>query len=141
MTEELLKLIQGKADKAASITYQLLEVEKSLEPTSAKVTFDAIPCKVEKDGSFMVLTGTKIKPSGIGVKEPPELVLLYNEKGGLFIPTSTVRDIIKKYRERLPIEIDSTYSIMGVRLNAGIISSYCGEDFLTALHQSSALDS
>lgn len=141
MTEELLKLIQGKADKSASMIYKVIEKGGSLEPYKTTINFDAIPCKVEEDGSFMVLTGTRIKPSGIGVDNPPDLVLLYNEKGGLFIPTSTIREIIKKYKQSLPIEIDSTYSIMGVRLNAGIISSYCGEDFLTALHQSSVHDS
>lgn len=141
MEKELLSIIQKKADKSAAIIHRVLSVSGSLEPKNIQIMFDAIPCEVNDDGSVLILTGTKDKPYGVGLQDPPEMVLLYNKKGGLLLPTSSIRDVIKKYRDELTPEIDSTYSIMGVRLSAGIISSWIGEDFLTALHQSSVHDS
>ena len=141
MKEKLLEIIQGKANKASAMINKALEVSESLGPRNVGVTMDAIPCRVNEDGSFLVLTGTKSKPYGIGLKDRPDLVLLYNEKGGVFVDTSMIIDLIKANRESLTPKIDDTYSVMGVSLNIGLISSVYGEDFLTALHQSSLHDS
>lgn len=137
---KLIEIFQRKANKTAELISKAISVSEDLEPKNVSVSVNAIPCKVQKDGSFMVLTGTRDIPYGIGLTDPPELVLLYNEKGGIFIETSLVIDVIKSMRESIKPVIDPTYSIMGVVLNIGIISSLVGEDFLTALHQSSLPD-
>lgn len=135
--------IQDKANKVASTVYSVQEKMKSFdsEPKHVTVAFEAIPCEVDDEGTFLILTGTKDSPYGIAVKEPPSLILLYNKKGGVFVDTSSLLEKIKENKLSLVPEIDSTYSIMGVRLNIGVISSWLGEDFLTALHQSSLHDS
>lgn len=137
----ILEIFQKKANKVAAMIAKSISISDSLEPQNAVISISAIPCKVKEDGSFMVLTGTRDRPFGIGLTDHPELVLLYNEKGGIFVETSVVRDIIKEYKHSLRPEIDQTYSIMGVTLNVGVISSWTGEDFLTALHLSSLHDS
>lgn len=137
---KLIEIFQRKANKTAELISKAISVSEDLEPKNVSISVNAIPCRVNNDGSFMVLTGTRDVPHGIGLPEPPELVLLYNEKGGIFIETSLVIDVIKDMRASLKPVIDPTYSIMGVVLNIGVISSLVGEEFLIALHLSSLPD-
>lgn len=139
--KKVSEILQEKANRCAELISKALSISDSLEPKNVVINIEAIPCRVNEDGSFLVLTGTRDIPYGIGKKDAPEYVLAYNEKGGVLIDTSSVREFIKINRENIVPEIDSTYSIMGVRLNLGVISSYLGEDFLTALHLSSLHDS
>lgn len=139
--KRLNRILQSKANRGSELIAKMIELSDDLEPKTLTVNLSAIPCKVDERGSFLVLTGTRDIPSGIGVENPPEMVLIYNEKGGVFVDTSSIRDFIRSHRENIKPEIDTTYSIMGVRLNIGVISSWIGEDFLTALHLSSLLDS
>lgn len=139
--KKVSEILQEKANKCANLISKALSISSDLEPKNVTINIEAIPCKLEEDGSFLVLTGTKDKPYGIGVKTPPEYALVYNEKGGALVDSSSIRDFIRENRDKIKPEIDSTYSIMGVRLNVGVISSYLGEDFLTALHLSSVHDS
>lgn len=137
--ENLATILQHKADKAYEIYMDMCASNKhDLEPVNLSVSLTASPSKVETDGSFIVLTGNRVKPYGIGSKNPPELVFLYNDKGGLFLETSLVRKIILDNKDVLEKCIDETYSIMGVKLNLGIVSNYVNESFLdslTALHE------
>lgn len=136
--ENIAKILQHKASKAHE-TYMAVcrSALHDSEPVNLSVTLKALPSMVNDDGSFIILTGTKNKPHGIGVEDRPELVFLYNKKGGLFIESSLIVSIIQENRKILEACIDDTYSIMGVKLNLGILSNYVTESFLdslTALH-------
>jgi len=134
-------VIQRKANAASIMIEKVTEVAKGTAPTNVKWCMEALPCEVDDKGSFLILTGTRDVPSGIGVASPPETILLYNKKGGVLVDTSALLNKFRENKDQLTVEIDETYSIMGVRLNVGIISSWLGEDFLTALHLSSLHDS
>lgn len=134
---DIYKLLQRKADRTHEILFSKCPSHDSLEPVMLDIGFKSLPAKVDDEGSFIVLTGTKVKPYGIGVDNPPELVFLYNKKGGIFVETSLIRNIIREHRDSIDIVIDETYSIMGVKLNLGVLSKYVSESFLdslTALH-------
>jgi hypothetical protein len=129
-------ILYNKAKKASYILSKVIDLGGcELEPKNVSITLSAIPTKLNEDGSFFIMTGSRAKPEGIGKPDAPELILLYNKKGGIFLETSHIKDIIKAHRDVLSPEIDPTYSILGVNLTIGIISPYLGEELLIALHQ------
>jgi hypothetical protein len=128
--------IQDKAPKVADIYKTCLEVGmEGFDPLTVKVDVNALPTKLDEEGRFFVITGTKLKPKGIGVDNSYPLVLVYNERYAMFVPTAIIRKCIKENIKSLTIDIDKTYSAMGVWLNLGVISSYLDEGFVTASHQ------
>ena len=123
------ELLQQKAQLHLSHIEMLKE--KGMEMMSSTVGFSTLPTEVLEDGRFFIKTGNKNKPQGLMDEEnTPDLVFLYNKKFGLFLERDTVLQCMKDNKSNLETGIDSQYSVMGVWLNLGLISSYLDEDFL-----------
>lgn len=142
----MIDFIRKKADKAHQTYYAFKELSKDstlssdLNLTGLKVDINILPIEVDDSGHFFVLTGNKNKPFGIfDPNNKHDFVLLHNEKGGVLVETSDLKTVIMKNRDVIEKGIDKTYSIMGVKMNLGILAKSINSpsflELLTVLHE------
>lgn len=130
--KNIAAVVQSK-ESATRRMISLAEGGMGLEPKNMTVGLSTFMCRMNEDGEVFVMTGTRIKPAGIGIDPAPDLVFIYNEKYGVFVETLMMKRIIKENVSKLKIDIDPNYKVMGVTMSLGLISSYLDEDFVSAL--------
>lgn len=136
----LQECLENKKNKAIKTANMIFESMDGLETSSITFSFRSLSTRVNEDGSFFVLTGTKTDPAGIGTGDYDFVFAVSKEKGAL-VPTEAIKDIIRNERSSLKIGIDEEYKKMGVWMNIGMITSFLDEDFSFASLQPSDLDS